>query len=429
MNNAQTCMFRRVSRLSLHWGVWWWLVCCASVNSIAQGTLPQSRDSDKRHPLSVLIANEQSKSIETIYSEPDKLEIRYGESNSERPLATPQEIDLVQPPLVSNQLNPMVLVDPPCADDFWDQFPTTRESHGHAYFEGNESLQARLRNGHWFTDFQVLFLKPTFQENVAVKWSAGSSSTREAVDFGFDDAYRIDVGFQSFGGTGVSFSYWGLNAFSNLQQYSLGVGETMITSIDLGDSSQQFGLGELANPGSLLSVQQQIQIDSGELTLFQTHHQTVATFQSSLGIRAIRLSQILAAQLDDPLVGIEKAGNKNEFFGVGPQLGVEYFRPLGRTRWELQSGVHGTILVGNRDQWFSVDGVNPQQFQEEGVVETIPIFELYLGLQWTKQMSACRQLFVKTALESQYWANAGSASTVGDDLGFYGFSLGLGLTK
>lgn len=429
MNTAQKCMFRWGSLRCLQWVVLAWLGCASCESLIAQSSKPQTFQSDRRHPLSVLIATEQGKKAESTQTEAGGLEIRGHESNDELPLPMEQPIDLVQPPLPINGLNPMMGDDPHCSNDFWQQFPTTQEIHGHAYYEGNESLQARLRNGSWFANFEVLFLEPNFQSNAVASLSDGASSSRESVDFGFDDSYQIDIGFQSFGGTGAMFSYWGLNSFSNLQQFSTGGSEMVISSVDLGDSNQQFRLGEFAGPGSQLAVQQQIQIDSGELTVFHKHYGKVSTFQSSFAIRALRMSQILAAELDDPLAGLERVRNKNEFHGVGPKLGVEYFRPIGRTRMELQSGVHGSILVGNRDQVFSADGPTPQQFQQIGSVETIPIFELYLGLQWTKQLSNCRRFFLKTALESQYWANADSASTVGDDLGLYGASFGLGLTR
>jgi hypothetical protein len=61
-------------------------------------------------------------------------------------------------------------------------------------------------------------------------------------------------------------------------------------------------------------------------------------------------------------------------------------------------------------------------------VETLSIFELYLGVEWNRQLSHCRTFFLKTALESQLWAGSDSALNVGDDFGLYGMSFGFGLT-
>ena len=340
------------------------------------------------------------------------------------------ELNLVQPPILMNTLNPQP-VDPELMsrEEFWRQFATTQPLGNRQYVEGYDSLQATLNNGFWFGGMDVVYLEPTFESNNAFSITDGASSRNQHVDFGFDVSYRFHVGFQTSAGPAGKFSYWGLNSFSALQQFTTGSGESAIATIDLGDTNNPFKLGDAASEGSRITVQQQLKFDSLDFTLCKDQCHPISRVRGSVAIRAIDLRQKLFGELVDPLAGAEIVRNTNKYQGVGPKIGIEYFRPIGHTRLELLSGVHGSVLFGRRDQVFEAEGVSPFGFQQLGKVETLPILEMHVGLQWNKQLARCRTIFWKTSLESQYWAGSDTAMQAGDSLGFYGLSCGFGFGR
>ncbi len=337
--------------------------------------------------------------------------------------------DLVQPPHPLNQpggygLDPLQM----SREEFWRQFSTLPPGDKKARTEGYESLQATLKNGFWFAGLDLLYLEPTFQANNAYTSTTGSLVQTQQVDFGFDVSYRGHVGFETNAGPALKFSWWGLNNFSAINDFSIGPGRAAITTIDLGDSDTNLQLGAAASDGSRLTVQQQMKFDSMEVTFYKDQVNPVSRMRGNVAIRSLSLHQNLFAGLDDPVNGSQLIRNLNDYLGVGPKLGIEYFRPIGHTDLEFQSGMFGSLLFGRREQVLVRQGPIPLQYQQLGKVETLSIFELYLGVEWNRQLSHCRTFFLKTALESQLWAGSDSALNVGDDFGLYGMSFGFGLT-
>ena len=65
-------------------------------------------------------------------------------------------------------------------------------------------------------------------------------------------------------------------------------------------------------------------------------------------------------------------------------------------------------------------------------------FEFQVGLDYRRPLFYCHEFLFRVALETQYWANAGSASAdlnggafdnaQDTDLGFFGFTVATGLT-
>jgi hypothetical protein len=339
-------------------------------------------------------------------------------------------LELVQPPHADYRLNPWS-TDPAVMtrDQFWQQFATLPPDDPKARTAGYDSLRATLNNGFWFAGFDILYLEPMFRSNNAFTTSEGSFATAQPVDFGFEVSYRLNFGFQTNAGPAGRVTWWRLNSFSSLNEVFIGNGRTAVTTIDLGDTGTQVRLGEMASDGSRLTVRQQIKFDSTEITLYKDQVNPVSRMRGNLSLRHISLQQNLFAGLDDPAAGSQQIRNNNDYEGLGPKLGIEYFRPIGHTDLELQSGMSGSILFGRREQLFDAAGPDPLRFQQAGKVEPLSIFELYIGVQWNIEVATCRHLFFRTALESQLWAGSESALGVEENLGLYGISCGFGLTR
>ncbi len=338
--------------------------------------------------------------------------------------------DLVQPPIAANQLNPAQKPEPQTIvrDQFWDQFPTLPPNDKKGRTAGYDSLEAVLKNGFWFGEIDFLYFEPIFQENNAFAISGGAGTT-VATDYGFNVSPRVSVGFETNAGPAVKFTFWRFNEFSNLNEFTFDAVQSAVTTIDLGDSDNQFQLGAGASAGSQLSVQQQIKMNSSELLFFKDQQNPISTVRGNVGLRHVSLQQFLFAGLNDPVAGSQVVRNVNDYFAGGPKLGIEYFRPIGHTNLELQSGLFGSLLFGRRDQSFTELGGTNVQFSQLGKIEPLTIFELYLGVQWNLELSKCQHLFFRTSIESQLWAGSDSVVDIGSDLGFYGVSFSFGLTR
>jgi hypothetical protein len=198
------------------------------------------------------------------------------------------------------------------------------------------------------------------------------------------------------------------------------------TNVEAGDSGHIFSLSTSA-AGDRLTSRQQLKLDSIEILFFKDQQNPVSRVRGNIGIRYVSLKHFLFADLIEPGGSVTSLRNVNDMEALGPKLGIEYFRPIGHTKLELQSGLSGSMLVGRRDQ--TVTQVGNRQFEQLGKIEPLSIFEIYLGVQWNFKLSRCRTAFVRTALESQYWTGGDSAVETASDFGFYGLTAGFGLTR
>lgn len=342
------------------------------------------------------------------------------------------ELNLVQPPIAQNRIRPYTRQGPIPApqndEQFWNQFSQFPENKKERT-SGYDSFQAVLNNGFWFAGIDFLYLEPLFQENNAFATTSGGNASSEQVDFGFDVSYRGHFGFQTNAGPAFKASFWRLNNFSAINDITIGAGQTAITRIDLGDSDNQLVLGQGAAVGSRLTVQQQMKINSTEVLIFKDQQNPISRVRGNIGLRHISLQQLLFTSLDDPVAGSQVVRNFNDYFGAGPKIGIEYFRPIGHTDLELQAGMFGSVLFGRRDQILDLAGATPLRFSQLGKVEAISIFEMHVGVQWNIKISDCQHFFVRSAIESQLWAGSDSALDIGSDFGLYGASFSMGLTR
>ena len=384
-----------------------------------------------RHPLATNIAvTQEEPRIPTIIGAPDRASMQSVPSLDPPTLIDRADMELIQPPIQENKLSPYG-GDPTqvSRDQFWRQFSTMPNDDATSRTEGYGSIQAILKNGFWFAGADLLYFEPTFQQNNAFTVTNGNQVTAQHVDFGFDISARYYLGFETNAGPGFKLSYWNLNKFSAINDVVFVGGQSAVTRIDLGDSGNQILVGDTANAGSRLTVQQQIELNSTEVTLYKDQKNPVSSVIGNVGLRHISLTQRLFVGLDDPVAGSDVVRNVNGYYGFGPRIGVEYFRPVGHTRLELRTGLFGSLIFGRRDQTFVQSGSTTLFFNQIGKVESISIIDAYLGIQWNKKINKCQTVFFSTAIESQWWGGADSAMDTGTDLGLYGMTFGFGISR
>ena len=108
----------------------------------------------------------------------------------------------------------------------------------------------------------------------------------------------------------------------------------------------------------------------------------------------------------------ESASNDIDFTGFGPVIGASLTRPL-------QGNLH---LVGSAR--YSVVFGRDSVFNER---ETNTITEVSLGTEYRRSVCGTNELFLRSAWETQYWAQVADADE--GDFGLVGYSFAIGITR
>ncbi len=376
-----------------------------------------------RHPL----VFQQENQSPPVQNAPHRSILIHPDPDSVTPLSdTSGEPELVLPPRM--QLSESWDGQAWDREQFWKQFatsptPGSRTGSGH-----NQSLSAAMRNGSWFGGLDILFVEPIFQSNnafVTTDSATGISSAAHA-DYNFDPAWKGFFGFESSGGPGLELSWLNYNQFSDTAMFQATGTENGVARIDYGAPGNAIALSTVA-AGDRLESRQQIKLNSVDILVFKDQQNPISRVRGSVGIRYVSLKHLLFADLTSSTGATTAVRNVNDWEGLGPKLGVDYFRPIGHTKLEFQSGLFVSLLFGRRDQ--VVTEVGSLQFSQIGKIEPMGILEMYLGVQRNFHLSRCRTAFVRTALESQYWIGGESAIESGTDFGFYGLSVGFGIAR
>ncbi len=105
------------------------------------------------------------------------------------------------------------------------------------------------------------------------------------------------------------------------------------------------------------------------------------------------------------------------FEGVGPTASLNAERKLGNSGFSLFGNVRGSVLIGDIRTASLLLNIPTGSIEDE----VMTIFENQLGVAWNYDLTKQLELEVRTAWETQYWAN----STLEDD--FYGIGTNLAL--
>ncbi len=312
-------------------------------------------------------------------------------------------------------------------EQFWKQFAGTPTGCPGTHHTDNQSLAAILNNGFWFAGLDILFVEPIFQSNnVIVDFDSASGVTGAVpASYAFSPAWKGHFGFESSAGPGIKLAWLNLNQFSAPASFVATGTASAISQVDYGTAGNSVVLAT-TSAGDRLQSQQQIKLNSVDVLLYKDHKNPISRVRGNMGLGYVSLKHLLFTDLYSA-GGVTSLRNVNDWEGLGPKIGIEYFRPIGHTRLEFQSGLFGSLLFGRRDQ--VVTEVGRLQFTQIGKTEPLGILDLYLGVQRNFRLSRCRSAFLRTTLDSQYWSNGDSAVETGSDFGFYGFTVAIGITR
>jgi hypothetical protein len=130
--------------------------------------------------------------------------------------------------------------------------------------------------------------------------------------------------------------------------------------------------------------------------------------------------------------------------GVGPTASLDIRRPIGGRGLALYGTARGSILFGRNKQSAillshqQLGELDPTEADDTPPISTgaslaanhdqvMPVAEVEAGAEWSRQMGRIVP-FVRVGIVAQTWFDAGSATSLNGDLGFFGMTFGAGLS-
>ncbi len=215
-------------------------------------------------------------------------------------------------------------------------------------------------------------------------------------NFDYQVAPRAWLGYQFAGGLGLRATWWGYD--QGLPPAALAIGFGLeATTVDL----------EVTDAISL-----------GKWDLL-----------ASGGLRYARMRQdILAPNIFDapPL--------SRDFEGLGGTLALSVRRGLAGTNLAFIGSARGSLVYGDSSDSITAATLGPigpvAPGDLLGTQRTTGIFELRLGVEWSRELSNGARFYTQTVYEAQYWQSAQLFDGLGGmDVGFTGVACNIGLAR
>lgn len=319
---------------------------------------------------------------------------------------------------------------------FRSGMPTTRN---HTIFDQGQSFDHEnkkkefppfseiIAQGKFFGALEVAFLKPHFLGNTG--FSLDGPTFSESIPFDFDNetAPRARFGFESKYGPGFELNYFTLNANSEaLSRAFNGVSEvTTIASITGPNRFTQLSADAI---GETLVANHSFEIETFGFNVFKDIAFKVSRIGGRFGFTYANIAQSLEASVIDGGGNVlDSLDNTTDFRGLGPKLGIDYYRPVGHTPLEFVTSFTGLGLFGRRDQFVNnTAGLVERRF---GADEFIAMLDLTSGVQFRKTIAENRTWFARLAFVHQTWLGGGTAVDPTGDFGLQGVTFAVGYNR
>ncbi len=170
------------------------------------------------------------------------------------------------------------------------------------------------------------------------------------------------------------------------------------------------------------------------LDLDKTWHYNLQRSALSVGagVRLASIDQSLRSPVAAAGVNFASLNTKGSFDGVGPTLSISGRKRVSNTNWALFASTRLSALFGDSSSSAVLAGPIPLATEDDGD-DLMAVTELQMGVDWSAPVWYSTRLFIRAAMEGQIWHGGGNPgfpllSTTDGDLGFFGFTLGTGLT-
>ncbi len=305
---------------------------------------------------------------------------------------------------------------PPTHPDFGQQYGYEKQQH--------PPLSEILATGRYVGSVDLMTLKPYFQGNSAIATSNGFVAP---FDFNHEFAWSLSLGFESKLGPGVKLDYFQFDQDSNTSSFTSNGTISGTTSVWMLGPSQWSRL-TASNAGESLNADHSLEVHLASASFFKELKFKISRLTGSFGIQYASITQEMNSVLTNSGgAEIGRLTATSDMDAYGPNVGFEYFRPIGHTRLEIFSAFGGALLFGNRAQ--RVQNSSSGDVSRIGADEFIAKFDIGTGVQSHRYFGENRSVYWKVEYVAQTWINGGTGTITQDDFGFRGFSFSLGLNR
>lgn len=281
--------------------------------------------------------------------------------------------------------------------------------------------------------FAFVFAKPHMKESFERTTNdfATGTMTMHGFDFDYTATPRAWLQASSAGGPGIRASYWNYDEGSQATSTTAGLttfpGASAVTVIF------PSAISTLA-PGDTLNTAMNLDVSTLDLE---------GTVPLQLGgVSVLGTAGLRYAEMDQTFRGTVVSGGsitqtlnwRRAFDGIGPTAGANLRYPLGDSGFSIVSNVRGSLLFGDKTIARTVVGdVTPAPNTTlpivalNGADEVSGIFELALGVEWSRELGNQTEIFAQGMYEGQLWTAAGAPTLT--FLGFEGFMVAIGIAR
>lgn len=283
--------------------------------------------------------------------------------------------------------------------------------------------------GKLYVGYESVFVTPFQSNNTGIIAQNDPVIQHIGFDWDMEQSNRIELGYLApTCGMGWRARYWQFNHSSSFDVDS---------NNGLTQDEGAIFWASTDNGGTVLGL---VDVDTAVLTQsidvyvldLEMQKQATKSFLLSGGFRYAKLGQHYLAVTDSGIAAADM-----QFQGYGPTFAVEYHKPVyGRLGWYANG--RSSLLFGKQSFALATDG-SDKQLLIDNPAALAGALEMQLGLQWTSRNG---HFFIKSGLETQYWANVGSPNpsaiytddsddanvddVMNENLGFVGFTFGGG---
>ncbi len=282
-----------------------------------------------------------------------------------------------------------------------------------------------LATGRYFGSTSALYLRPAFQGNTAI--AHVPSGQTDTFDFDYEVAPQFQVGFESKYGPGIELTYWQYDETSNPSTFTSNGIESGTTSAWMNGANQWSRL-TADNVGETLTADHVLDVETLGATFFKEVKLPISRVNGKFGFQYVSITHDMQAILTDG--GANPTGSlraRSDMRAYGPQLKLEYFRPVGHTKMEFLTSFGTSVLFGKRDQ-FVANSANGN-LSRIGADEFLTIFDFFAGAQYRQMTAENRCWFARGGFTTQSWLNGGTAILPQDDFGLRGLTFSVGFNR
>ncbi len=278
-----------------------------------------------------------------------------------------------------------------------------------------------------FSEFEFMFLQPSFQGNTALTVSAPAATQSQPFNFDLEPALRIQAGFESEYGPGFAGEYFQFDNNSEINRFTSDGTSTGETRTYQG-GPDRVTLLLAQNPGETINAIHSLEVHSSSVYAFKSIEFKRAYVNGRFGLQLATIEQKLEADLLDGGGGLagrlRGVTNMNAF---GPRFGIDYVRKMGHTPMQLISSSTVSLLFGDRDQ--TVENTVQNEFTSLGADGFVTVIDIFFGIQMLKHRGEKRNTAMRLGYVNQSWLGGGTAIDPNGDFGFQGLSMMLGFNR